>query len=75
MSALALRAPSAISSFLHKFFHALGRDIRMFLEGVREANEIAARYEQLSRLSDAELARRGITRTDIPRIALRGYWI
>jgi uncharacterized protein YjiS (DUF1127 family) len=69
MSTIALRAPSAISSFFHK----LGHDIQMFMEGIREANEIAARYEALSRLSDAELARRGITRTDIPRIALKGY--
>ena len=75
MSTLALRAPGAISSFLHKLVHALARDFKMFLQGVREANEIASRYEQLSRLSDAELARRGVTRTDIPRIALRGYWI
>ena len=40
--------------------------------GIREGREMAYRYEALSRLSDAELARRGITRADIPRVAVTG---
>jgi hypothetical protein len=68
MTAIALQPPS-------------GRDyprrpvVRFFLNlisGFREAREIAFRYEQLSRLSDAELAARNIRRKDLPRIALTG---
>jgi hypothetical protein len=68
MATLVLRAPSAINSFLHKFAHEIGE----FVEGIREAQAIAARYDALSRLSDVELARRGLTRADIPQAALTG---
>ena len=44
-----------------------------FAEGVREGQEIAARYHALSRLSTAELARRGFNRQMIARAALTGY--
>ena len=40
--------------------------------GIREAREIEQRYVTLSRLSDAALARRGLTREDIPRAAVTG---
>jgi hypothetical protein len=43
-----------------------------FLEGVREGQEIAARYHALSRLSTPELARRGFNRQMIARAALTG---
>ena len=44
-----------------------------FVEGVREGQEMAARYRALSQLSSPELARRGLNRYDIARTALTGY--
>ena len=44
-----------------------------FVEGVREGQEIAARYHALSRLSTPELARRGLNRQTIARAALTSY--
>jgi hypothetical protein len=41
-----------------------------FVEGVREGQEIAARYHALSRLSTPDLARRGLNRQTIARAAL-----
>ncbi|MEA2876437.1 MAG: hypothetical protein QOF14_1633 [Hyphomicrobiales bacterium] len=41
-------------------------------EGVMEGREIATRYERLSRLTNAELARLGLARQDIPRVAVNG---
>ena len=40
--------------------------------GVMEGREIATRYERLSRLTNAELARLGLTRQDIARVAVNG---
>ena len=42
------------------------------INGFREAQEMADRYEQLSHLSDVELAARKMRREDLPRIALTG---
>ena len=42
------------------------------VEGINEGRKMAWRYEQLSRLSNAELARLGLTRYDIPRAAVNG---
>ncbi len=41
-------------------------------EGIAEGREIAYRYERLARLTNAELARLGLTRYDIPRAAMNG---
>jgi hypothetical protein len=41
-------------------------------EGIMEGREIATRYERLSRLTNAELARLGLTRQDITRVAVNG---
>lgn len=43
-----------------------------FVEGVREGQEIAARYHALSRFSTPELAQRGFNRQTIARAALTG---
>lgn len=43
-----------------------------FCEGIREGQEIGARYRKLSRMSDADLAKLGLTRADIYRAALLG---
>lgn len=39
---------------------------------VREARQMAASYKHLSRLSDSDLARIGLTREEIPQAVLRG---
>jgi hypothetical protein len=52
-----------------------GSVTRLFLnlvDGFREAQEISHRYEQLSHLSDAELAALKMRREDLPRIAVTG---
>lgn len=36
------------------------------------AREAYSNYERLSGMSDAALARHGLARTDIPRVALKG---
>ena len=43
-----------------------------FFEGIVEGRDIATRYARLSRLSNAELARLGLTRQDLPRAAVNG---
>jgi len=43
------------------------------IDGVREGRQISARYHALSRLSTPDLARRGLTRRTIARVALTGY--
>ena len=44
-----------------------------FFEGVREGQEIAARYNALARLSTPELARHGLNRQMIAQAALTGF--
>ena len=44
-----------------------------FAEGIREGREIAARYHALAQLSSPELARHGLNRQMIARVALTGY--
>jgi len=41
-------------------------------EGIKESRDIAHRYDLLSRLTNSELARLGLTRQDIPRAAATG---
>jgi hypothetical protein len=52
--------------------HSLGEIAVALYEGVVEGREMATRYERLSRLSNAELARLGLTRQDIPSAAVNG---
>lgn len=54
------------------FLSRIVEGIASFFEAVGEGRRISQRYEQLSRLSDAALARRGITRQDIARVAVQG---
>ena len=49
-----------------------GGVITAFFEGIVEGREIASRYDHLRHMSDAELARLGLTRYDIPRAAVNG---
>jgi hypothetical protein len=48
----------------------LGASIREVLDAWVDAHAATALYEQLSRLSDAELKRRGIPRGELPRCVL-----
>lgn len=54
-------------------FVALGRSIVSFFRIYHQAAAAQQCAESLMRLSDGELARRGIVRTDIPRIAFRQF--
>jgi len=42
----------------------------VFIDSFATAQRAASRYERLSRMSDAQLARHGITRQDIARVAM-----
>src|SRR5262245_56254643 len=45
-----------------------------FLAGIRLARALAGYYNTLSRLSDADLARRGIAREDIPSLVVNAKY-
>jgi len=68
MTAIALQFPSGRDSPRGGFM----RLVRNLINGFREARDISYRYEQLSHLSDAELAALKLRREDLPRIALGG---
>jgi uncharacterized protein YjiS (DUF1127 family) len=50
---------------------ALRRSIADFFAGVQHGLAMAEQYQALSRLTDGELAQRGITRADIPRVVAK----
>jgi hypothetical protein len=50
------------------------RMISEFFEGIRLARAMAHQYDVLSRLSDGELARRGLRREDIPQVVVNGRY-
>ena len=52
--------------------HTLGEIAIAFFEGIAEGRQMEMRYERLRRMSNAELARLGLTRQDIPRVAVNG---
>jgi hypothetical protein len=56
----------------HFFLNVLVQALRDIIAGSREGLAMQDRYEELSRLSDWELARRGLTRADIGRLAVNG---
>jgi hypothetical protein len=53
----------------HKQFAQWVHDI---IVGSRDGLAMQDRYEVLSRLSDCELAQRGLTRADFPRLVVNG---
>jgi len=63
--ALAFKAPASR-------FAAFSRSVSAFFTGVAEGQEFARRYDELSRLSDAALAARGITRDELPQAIVTG---
>ncbi len=54
------------------FFSRVISAVVALFDAVGEGRRIARRYEMLSRLSDAALAKRGLTRQDIARAAVNG---
>lgn len=54
-------------------FDSVWTATRAFFEGVREGLEMADAYHALSRMSDVELAKRGLTRPEITRAVVLGY--
>jgi hypothetical protein len=63
----------ALSHLIHEtpaFLQRLSRAFSAFFAGIEEARVLAQRFESLSRLSDAELAARGIKRENIPQAVL-----
>jgi hypothetical protein len=50
----------------------LAQWMRDIIAGSRDGLAMQDRYEALSRLSDWELARRGLTRADFPRLIVNG---
>ena len=51
---------------------AFGRFFTTLFDGIAEGQEIARRYEELSRLSDEALAARGVTREELPQAIVTG---
>jgi hypothetical protein len=54
-------------TFASQWAKRLGKAILIYAEASRTANSAAALFESLSRLPEAELVRRGMTRRDINR--------
>ncbi|MDQ0510004.1 DUF1127 domain-containing protein [Ancylobacter amanitiformis] len=54
------------------FFSRAIEAVVTFFDAIGEGRRIAQRYERLSRLSDAALAKRGLAREDIARFAVNG---
>ncbi len=52
---------------------ALPRTLGNFFAGAREGQDIARRYERLSRMSDGQLASLGLSRDQVPRAAVKGF--
>lgn len=51
---------------------AIGHFFADITQGIHDAREIENRYETLSRMSDEALACRGLTRDDVPLVAVTG---
>lgn len=54
-------------------FGRFGAVVSDFVAAVRDARQMAVRYEELSRLSDSDLARIGLSREQIPQTVARGF--
>jgi uncharacterized protein YjiS (DUF1127 family) len=67
----------ALNSLIHgtpAFLNRLSQGIASFFDGIGEARAMAEHFKTLSRMSDAELARRGITRDEIPQVVISRRW-
>ena len=60
------------TSYLARLADQVGQYLSDLAEGIREGQQLARRYDALARRSDAELARLGIKREDIPHVVMFG---
>jgi uncharacterized protein YjiS (DUF1127 family) len=63
----------ALSQLVHKapaFLQRISQRITAFIDGIEEASLMAHRFKALSRMTDAQLAARGLKREDIPQAVL-----
>lgn len=68
MTTLTLPRPARESHGLRGLFAFLGD----LAAGIRDGHAMASRYEKLRYMSDAELARLGLSREEIPAAAVHG---
>jgi hypothetical protein len=68
MTALALNTLRSAPALLQR----LGHSFSDFLDGIGKARAMAERFKALSRLTDRQLAQRGLKRQDIARVVLFG---
>lgn len=55
-----------------RLFGRFGAIVSDFAAAVREAREMNTRYQHLTRLSNSELSRLGLTREEIPQAVVSG---
>lgn len=55
------------------FLDSALKTLRAFFQGVRDGLEMSDRYHALARMSDVELAKRGLTRSEITRAVVLGH--
>ena len=55
------------------FLQRLGHSFNAFLDGIGEARAMAETFKSLSRMTDGQLAERGLKRQDIPKAVLAGF--
>ena len=72
MTAISSHADSATARFDAAFSAFIGF-CGDFFAGARQGQEMAQRYRDLSRKSTPELAKLGLTRSEIPRATLTGW--
>ena len=53
--------------------YRMGERITEFLDGIGEARAMAERFKSLSRMSNDQLAARGLKREDIPKAILAAF--
>ena len=70
MTTLTLPFPSGRGAGTRRF--SILRFLSDCADGIRHGIELANRYDTLAAMSDAELARIGLRREDIPQATLRG---
>ena len=69
-SAVAANAPSIV----RPVFQAVANTFD-FLVQLGSANQMAQDMEHLLSLSDEQLAKRGLTREELPQYVLKNYWM
>lgn len=55
------------------FLSRLSQSVSDFIDGIGEARAMAERFKTLSRMTDAQLAERGLKREDIPQAVLASF--